>query len=78
MKNIIHNGLKKGKWLSMDNGTIKILNPLQFKFYLKNGVKPIDIEIGYDNKVVYFYTKEQTREVWKLWRQCCIENRVEN
>ena len=62
----------------MDNGTIKILNPLQFKFYLKNGVKPIDIEIGYDNKVVYFYTKEQTREVWKLWRQCCIENRVEN
>lgn len=55
--------------------TVKILNPLQFKFYLKHGVKPVDLKIGFNDKVVYIYNKEETKQVWQLWKQDCIEHR---
>ena len=55
------------------NETVKILNPLQFKFYLKHGVKPVDLEIGFNDKVVYIYKTEGTKEVWKLWQEQCVE-----
>lgn len=53
--------------------TITVMNPLQFKFYLQYGVKPIDLELGFDNKVCYIYKTSDTNKVWKLWQEQCKE-----
>ena len=52
---------------------VKIMNPIQVAFYLENKVKPIDIVVGYQNRLVYIFDKEDTKNVWELWKQACIE-----
>lgn len=48
--------------------TIKILNPLQVAFYINEGIKPINISVGYNNKLVYWFKKEDTTQVWNQWK----------
>lgn len=55
------------------NKTVKIVNKFQVVLYMKHGVKPIDIELGEDDKMLYIFDKEETKEVWELWKQSCIE-----
>lgn len=52
---------------------MQIINKFQVVFYLKNGVKPIDIELGRNDKMVYIFDKEDTKEVWEMWKQQCID-----
>lgn len=59
------------------NETVKILNLVQSTFYVKHGVKPVDVQIGYEDKLVFVFDKQQTKQVWKLWKQSCIEHRAE-
>lgn len=47
---------------------IKILNPVQVAFYISNGVKPKNITVGYENKLVFWFEKEKTLSVWELWK----------
>ena len=45
--------------------TVKIVNLKQAAMYIKNGVKPIDIE--YTNKIVFIFNEEETKEAWRKW-----------
>ncbi|MDD4643534.1 MAG: hypothetical protein PHW90_00645 [Bacilli bacterium] len=55
---------------------IKIINLIQAKRYIKNGVMPIRLEISkytakptYDDDVLVFvFNKEDTVEVWEKWK----------
>ena len=51
---------------------MQIINKFQVVFYLKHGVKPIDLELGRNDKMVYIFDKADTKEVWELWKQECI------
>ena len=57
----------------MIQGTVKIVNPVQVAFYLKHKVKPIDLEVGFENKLIFIFNKQETLEVWEAWKQSCIE-----
>ena len=35
--------------------------------YIKHGVHPIDIYIGYDNKMVFIFVKEETKIIYEKW-----------
>ena len=47
---------------------IKIVNKWQVVFYLKKGVSPIRVELGYNDRLVFVFLKEETIEVWKEWK----------
>ena len=46
---------------------VRIVNPVQQAIYMKHGVYPIDIYVGYSNKVVFIFLKEETKEVYEKW-----------
>lgn len=46
---------------------VRIINPCQQAMYMKHGVYPIDIYIGYDNKMVFIFIKEETKLVYEKW-----------
>lgn len=46
---------------------VKIVNGLQATMYISHNVKPIDIFVGYGNKLVYVFDKKETKEVWRKW-----------
>lgn len=55
---------------------IKIINLMQAKRYIKNGVMPIRLEISKytkptdedDDVLVFVFKKEDTTEVWEKWK----------
>ena len=47
--------------------TVNIVNYLQAGMYIKNGVKPIDVE--YTNRIVFIFNAYDTKEVWDKWRR---------
>lgn len=51
----------------MNENIIKIVNPTQACAYLKNGLKPLRLEVGYNNKIVFVYNKEDTTELFHRW-----------
>lgn len=47
---------------------VKVINPLQFKLYMKHGVKPIDMYYNPSNdRVIFIFTVRETEELYKLW-----------
>ena len=52
---------------------LKIMNYKQCLFYVTNGVQPIRLEKGYDGKMVFIFTKEDTYKLFPLWRKQCEE-----
>lgn len=47
------------------NEVVKIINPLQAKLYMKNG---LDCKCYYDNnKIIYEFNKEKSRPLFTLW-----------
>jgi hypothetical protein len=47
---------------------VKVINPLQFKLYMKHGVKPIDMYYNPSNdRVIFIYTVAETQDLFKLW-----------
>lgn len=45
----------------------RIVNPKQAALYMKHGVYPVDIYIGYDNIIVYVFVDSQTKELYEQW-----------
>lgn len=46
---------------------VRIINYIQANKYMKNGVYPIDIYPGYDNKIVFIFLKESTKDLYERW-----------
>ena len=46
--------------------TVKIVNLDQVSKYIQHGIKPVDIQ--YTNRLVFVFDKEQTKDVFKKWR----------
>lgn len=54
----------------IDNHTneIKLVNQRQVFLYIKNGLQPLRIECGYDDKLVYVFSRLQSEDLFKKWR----------
>ena len=53
-----------------DNRTeIKITSFKQALFYADNGMQPLRIERGFDNKMVFVYDKQENHELFLKWRE---------
>lgn len=50
-----------------NNETIKIINTKQASLYMKNGVQPIRVYVGFKDKMVYEFDREKTKEVFTKW-----------
>lgn len=54
-----------------DNEVYRIVNQLQAKMYIKNGVYPIDLYTSIDKNgndiIVYIFLRDETQEVYKAW-----------
>jgi hypothetical protein len=49
---------------------VKVINPLQFKLYMKHGVKPIDMYYNpSSDRVIFIYKNSDTQELYKLWNE---------
>lgn len=46
---------------------VNLLNPLQVSRYIKHGATLYDILIGRDDKLVYVFDKDETRELFTKW-----------
>ena len=46
---------------------LRIMNPSQVYFYIENGIHPIRVECGKDNRLAFIYTKEETYELFGEW-----------
>ena len=49
------------------NNEIKILNMKQAIIYSQNGIQPIRLEWGRNNKIVFVFTKEETNAIYTRW-----------
>ena len=49
------------------NEVVNIVNFKQVALYLKHNVKPIDIKLGYKDKIIFIFNKEDTKEVFDKW-----------
>ena len=56
---------------------IKIINKWQVVFYLERNVQPIRLELGYNDRIVFVYLKEDTIEVWKQWKAYTVQRKLE-
>lgn len=47
---------------------VKVINPLQFKLYMKHNIKPIDYYYNpSSDRVIFVFTIRETQELYKLW-----------
>ena len=56
---------------------IKIINKWQVVFYLERNVQPIRLELGYNDRLVFVFLKEDTTEVWKQWKAYTVQRKLE-
>ena len=47
---------------------IKLVNQRQVYLYVKNGLQPIRLESGYDDKLVYVFSKSKSEPLFEKWR----------
>ena len=52
---------------------IKIVNQRQTYLYVKNGLQPIRLENGYDDKLVYVFSRSESEKLFELWRKHELE-----
>ena len=54
-----------------DKEVFRIINQLQAKMYIKNGVYPIDLYTSIDKNgndiIVYIFLREDTKDVYQAW-----------
>ena len=51
------------------NDEIKIVNQRQVFLYVKNGLQPIRLEPGYDDKLVYVFSRSKSESYFEKWRK---------
>ena len=63
--------------IKMFDEEIKIINKWQVVFYLKKGVSPIRVELGYNDRLVFVFLKEDTLEAWREWKAYTVQRKLE-
>ena len=60
----------KEEMIIIDNRSdeIKLVNQRQVYLYVKNGLQPIRLESGYDDKLVYVFSKSKSEPLFEKWR----------
>ena len=48
---------------------IKLVNQRQVYLYVKNGLQPIRLESGFDNKLVYVFSRSLSEPLFEKWRK---------
>ncbi len=48
---------------------IKLVNQRQVFLYLKNGLQPIRLECGYEDKLVYVFSRSESEGLFEKWRK---------
>ena len=69
--------IKKKEVIKMFDEEIKIINKWQVVFYLERNVQPIRLELGYNDRLVFVFLKEDTTEVWKQWKAYTVQRKLE-
>ena len=46
---------------------VYIVNPLQVYKYLLNDLPPLDVLPGEDNKIVFVYNRQESRDLYDKW-----------
>ncbi|MGY0372497.1 hypothetical protein [Clostridium sp. JNZ J1-5] len=66
LKYYILKNTKRGSFIHMENGTIRIVNPIQAGAYVKNGLEPIKIYWNKD-KWVWEFNRQASKPLFKKW-----------
>lgn len=48
---------------------IKLVNQRQVFLYIKNGLQPIRLECGYEDKLVYVFSRSKSEDLFEKWRK---------
>lgn len=48
---------------------VKLINQKQVYLYVKNGLQPLRLENGYENKLVYIFSRSQSEKLFEKWRK---------
>ena len=56
---------------------IKIVNKRQVVFYIERNVFPVRVELGYNDRLVFVFLKEDTKEVWQEWKSYTVQRKLE-
>lgn len=48
---------------------IHIINQRQVFLYVKNGLQPLRLENGYDDKLVYVFSRSKSEALFEKWRK---------
>lgn len=61
----------KREMIVIDNRSdeIKLVNQRQVFLYIKNGIQPLRLECGYDDKLVYVFSRSETEVLFEMWRK---------
>lgn len=57
--------------LDAGDDVVRIVNPRQVYFYLQNGLHPIRLEAGYNDRIVYIFEKKDSLVLFHEWREKC-------
>lgn len=49
------------------DAVVRIVNVAQAAFYIKMGLYPIDMYVGYDDKLVFLFDKEKAAPAFDKW-----------
>lgn len=50
--------------------TVRIVNPKQCAYYMKSGVKPLELILDETtNKLVYLFDANSTKPMWEVWKR---------
>jgi hypothetical protein len=55
--------------LSPQSDEVRLINPKQVYYYISEGIQPLRLECGYDEKIVFVFEKESTLKLFSKWRQ---------
>ena len=47
---------------------VKIVNQKQVFLYVKNGLQPLRLENGYEDKLVYVFSRSKSEHLFEKWR----------
>lgn len=48
---------------------IKLVNQRQVFLYVKYGLQPLRLETGYNDKLVYVFSRSQSENLFEKWRK---------
>lgn len=54
--------------LAPQSEEVRLINPKQVFYYISEGVQPLRLECGYDEKIVFVFLKEPTLKLFSKWR----------